>query len=69
MDVENKTFTTLGYANGPGGLNGPRADLRGVNTAHKDFLQQATVRQSYETHGVEDVGKHWNDVKDLNFKT
>ena len=50
-------YTTLGYANGPGGLlTGPRSDLTGVNTADKDFRQQALVKKSSETHGGEDVG-------------
>ena len=58
VDLDNKTYTTLGYANGLGGLKGIRPDLRGVNTAHKDYYQQATVLLNYETHGSEDVGKH-----------
>ena len=53
----NTTYTTLGYANGRGGLNGSRLDLRGVETADKDYLQQATVLMDEETHGIEDVGK------------
>ena len=57
VDSFNKTYTSLGYANGPGGLNGSRPDLRGVDTADKDYFQQATVLKSYETHGTEDVGK------------
>ena len=43
VDTENRTYTTLGYADGPGGLSGSRQDLRSVDTADKDFLQQATV--------------------------
>ena len=58
VDTENRTYTTLGYANGPGGLNGPRQDLRNVNTSHKEFLQQATVLTEYESHGSEDVGEN-----------
>ena len=58
VDKGNKTYTTLGYANGPGGLNGSRQDLRNVNTSHKDFLQQATVLTGSETHGSEDVGEN-----------
>ena len=57
VDVDNKTYTTLGYADGPGGLNGTRPDLRNVNTADKDFLQQATVLLDYESHGSEDIGE------------
>lgn len=57
VDVFNKTYTTLGYADGPGGLNGSRPDLRTVNTTDEDFLQQATVLLDSESHGSEDVGK------------
>ncbi|XP_073258297.1 alkaline phosphatase-like [Porites lutea] len=56
VDTENRTYTTLGYADGPGGLSGSRQDLRNVNTSDKDFLQQATVLTEYESHGSEDVG-------------
>lgn len=56
VDVFNKTYTTLGYADGPGGLNGSRPDLRTVNTTDEDFLQQATVLLDSESHGSEDVG-------------
>ena len=57
VDKFNKTFTTLGYADGPGGLNGSRPDLRTVNTTADDFLQQATVLLGSETHGSEDIGE------------
>ena len=60
VDMENRTYTSLGYANGPGGLNGSRPDLRNVNTSSKDYLQQATVLLDSETHGSEDVGKNSN---------
>lgn len=53
---DNKTYTSLGYTNGPGGLTGARPDLRGVDTTDKVYRTQATVRKSSETHGVEDVG-------------
>lgn len=54
---DGKPYTTLGYANGLGGINGTREDLTNVDTGHKDFLQQATVMKYKETHGIEDVGK------------
>ena len=57
VDTQNRTYTTLGYMDGPGGLNGSRPDLRNVDTADKDYLQQATVLLDYESHGSEDVGK------------
>lgn len=53
---DNKTYTSLGYANGPGGLTGIRPDLRGVDTTKKVYRSQATVLKRSETHGVEDVG-------------
>jgi len=50
-------YTTLGYGNGPGGLapGATRADLTNVDTTDVDFLQQALVPMSSETHGGEDV--------------
>ena len=52
---DGKPYTTLSYANGPGGVNGPRADLTGVDTTAKDFTQQALVPLGSETHAGEDV--------------
>ena len=54
---DNKTYTSLGYTNGPGGLNGSRPDLRRVKKTGKGYRQQATVLLKSETHGTEDVGK------------
>ncbi|KFZ37865.1 alkaline phosphatase [Shewanella mangrovi] len=48
-------YTTLGYANGPGAKNGARADLSAVDTTDVEFLQQAQVPLSSETHAAEDV--------------
>ncbi|PPD33497.1 MAG: alkaline phosphatase [Methylomonas sp.] len=55
-DKNGMPYTTLGYANGPGyrGPN-PRPDLSSTDTAHPDFLQEATVPLGSETHGAEDV--------------
>ena len=60
LDLNDKPYTTLGYADGPGGLNGSRPDITNVNTTDKDYLQQATVLLEYESHGSEDVGKNVN---------
>ena len=51
-------YTSLGYGNGPGGkrINGTRQNLTGVDTGDKDYLQQAAVWRSSETHGGDDVG-------------
>lgn len=56
LDWQDRPYTTLGYANGPGGLNGSRPDLLNVTTSHKDYLQQATVLIGSETHSSEDIG-------------
>ncbi|GBO38094.1 Alkaline phosphatase, tissue-nonspecific isozyme [Araneus ventricosus] len=51
-------YTTLMYSSGPGyriSATG-RENITGVNTANKDYLQQATVPRSTATHGGEDVG-------------
>jgi alkaline phosphatase len=53
--VDGKPFTTLGYANGPGAVQGERADLTGVDTQAPDSRQQALVPLPSETHGGEDV--------------
>ena len=60
---DHKPYTTLGYANGPGGINGSRENLTGVDTGDKDFRQQATVQRYKETHGLEDVGESGQHIK------
>ena len=57
LDLDGKPYTTLGYTNGPGGLNGTRPDITNVDTTDKNYRQQATVLLRSETHGSEDVGK------------
>lgn len=53
---DGKAYTTLGYANGPGAVaGGERADPAGQDTGSVDYLQQALVPLSSETHGGEDV--------------
>lgn len=57
-------FTTIIYANGPGGYEtmdsyiatGNRPDVTNVDTASKDYRQQAIIPLSSETHGGDDVG-------------
>ena len=58
LDADGLPYTTLQYANGPGRAKGgaPRADLSSVDTTSPDFLQQALVPLSGETHGGDDVG-------------
>lgn len=52
-------YTTLGYANGPGGVCSAegceRQDLTDVDTEANDYIQQARVPSGSETHGGEDV--------------
>ncbi|XP_053378939.1 alkaline phosphatase-like isoform X1 [Mercenaria mercenaria] len=56
---DNKPFTTLNYANGPGGYADVNATVRPnltlIDTADKDYRQQAAVKLESETHGGEDV--------------
>ena len=58
---DDKPYTTLGYANGAGWINGVRQNLTSVDTADKDYIQQSTYGTAWlddysETHGGEDVG-------------
>ena len=56
LDKNGQPWTTLGYANGPGHRGGSRPDLSSVDTTALNFIQEATVPLSSETHGGEDVG-------------
>ncbi len=60
LAADEMPYTTLGYANGPGGLEGKRPDITDVDTTEVDYLQQATVPRSSETHGGEDVAVYAN---------
>jgi alkaline phosphatase len=70
MAGDGKPYTTLGFANGPGGVfpalkegeaaaaalpAGVRPDLSDVDTEAHDFVQQSGVPLASETHGGEDV--------------
>ena len=50
-------YTTLGYWDGPGAVPAgeTRADLTNVDTTDPDYIQQAIVPFSSETHGGDDV--------------
>ncbi|GIY38799.1 alkaline phosphatase, tissue-nonspecific isozyme [Caerostris darwini] len=60
-DISNQDgmpYTTLMYSTGPGykiTADG-RENITDINTADKDYRQQATVPRSTATHGGEDVG-------------
>ena len=68
LDLDGKPYTTLGYANGRGGLNGTRPNITNVDTADKKYRQQATVLLRSETHGSEDVGKPLSQVFNRPFR-
>ena len=55
LGLDNKPYTTISYANGPGGFTGERPDLTNVDTTAKDFVQQAMIPMKSETHSGEDV--------------
>ena len=58
---DGKTYTTLGYANGPGSIlagqtkAGERQEPRAEEAADLNYRQQATVPSASETHGGQDV--------------
>lgn len=53
---DGKPYTTLGYANGPGAVMiGERSDPSSEDTGSIEYLQQAHIPLSSETHAGEDV--------------
>jgi alkaline phosphatase len=68
LGADGKPYTTISYANGPGGVfpavaagattaepAGERQDLTGVDTTGVDYVQQALVPMNSETHTGDDV--------------
>ncbi|XP_054721005.1 alkaline phosphatase-like [Uloborus diversus] len=56
-DVDNRTYTTLGYHNGPGyKMDSRERNLTQEEALNKDFKMDTALPLSYETHGAEDVG-------------
>lgn len=53
--ADGKAITTLSYANGPGGVNGPRRDPGEENTEALDYRQPALAPLRSASHGGEDV--------------
>ncbi|MDQ6433100.1 alkaline phosphatase [Mesorhizobium sp. LHD-90] len=55
---DGKTYTTIGFANGPGGSEKPteRPMLTSEQTTKPDFVQHSLVPLGSETHGGEDLG-------------
>lgn len=55
-DTQDKPYTTLSYANGPGYVNGDkRPNLTHVDTTAPDYKQAAAIPMYSETHSGEDV--------------
>ena len=52
---DGKPYTTLGYGNGPGYVEGERPVLTNEITMAKNYRQEAAVPTKSETHGGEDV--------------
>ncbi|WP_298913192.1 alkaline phosphatase [uncultured Algimonas sp.] len=52
---DGKPYTTLGYANGPGAMEGPRPFLSDDDVAEHDHRQQSLIPLGSETHAGEDV--------------
>lgn len=52
---DNKPYTTLGYQNGPGAIQGERPALTHDQVTAHDHQQQAAIPTRSETHGGEDV--------------
>jgi alkaline phosphatase len=55
LDTEKKPYTTLNYANGRG-YRKERPELTHQEVTAPDYLQEATIPKTGETHGGEDVG-------------
>jgi alkaline phosphatase len=52
---DGKPYTTLTYATGPGGVDGARADLTGLDTTGLTFQQPALIPGFAASHAGEDV--------------
>nr|WP_086937758.1 alkaline phosphatase [Thaumasiovibrio occultus] len=52
---DGKAYTTLTYGNGPGAISGERAEPTAEAVVGDDYLQQALIPLSSETHSQEDV--------------
>lgn len=54
-DKDKKPYTTLGYVNGPGYIEGERPKLTQEKVTNPNYRQEAAVPFISETHGGEDV--------------
>jgi alkaline phosphatase len=55
LALDKKPMTTLGYANGPGAVGTERKTLTDQEVLNPEYLQQAAIPLTSETHGGEDV--------------
>ncbi|MCK5041476.1 MAG: alkaline phosphatase [Sphingomonadales bacterium] len=55
LAADDKPYTTLGYWNGPGYVEGERPHLTEEEVQDHEYLQQAAVPKNSESHGGEDV--------------
>jgi alkaline phosphatase len=61
LDANDKPYTTIGFANGPGGLDlaktpEGRPEISMEQATAPDYIQQSLVPLDSETHGGEDLG-------------
>ena len=58
LGEDGKPYTTIGFANGPGGMKEPveRPAVTMEQATAPDFIQQSLVYLESETHGGEDLG-------------
>ena len=54
-DMAGNTYTTLGYANGPGAIKGAQGD---IEPTHPNYRQRATYPLYLESHAAEDVAAY-----------
>jgi alkaline phosphatase len=57
LDANDRPYTTLSYANGPGATDQP-VDLTDVDTTALDYRQNAAIPMPAETHAGEDVAAY-----------
>lgn len=62
LDKNKKPYTTLGYANGPGFVEGERPILTQEDVTSPDYKQEATIPKQSESHAGEDVAIYADGV-------
>ena len=58
LGTDGRPYTTIGFANGPGGSKEPRErpEITMEQATDPDYIQQSLVPTTSETHGGEDLG-------------